>query len=257
MKKTILFNLSLFLVFGLSAQSFQLMDHNDVNIGGSTATPPTHYEYGNASELGLTKFHVKNLTGTTKNFAVKVTLEYTPYTLSDLAVCFGTACYSASASVSSTQVVNGGVGEDVGSGVTYTELKVAPITWPWTSPATDSCIWVVTIFDSANPSDETTARIVWRDNTTLTSINDVDVSSIKLSAYPNPVTNNNVTISYTIPKKGVLVMYDLVGKQVGTYLLDNNKSELKANISGLKSGVYFYSVKVNGEVLKTERLIIK
>jgi hypothetical protein len=257
MKKILLSNLLLLIVIGLSAQSFQLMDHNDVNIGGTSVVPPTHYEYGDATELGLTKFHVKNLTGTTKNFAVKVTLESVPYTLSDLAICFGAACYSASASISTTQIVNSGVGDDVDGGVTYTELKIAPITWPWVNAATDSCVWVVTIFDSANPSDETTARIVWRDNTTLTSVNDFDVSSIKLSAYPNPVMNNNVMISYSIPKKGELVMYDLVGKQVGTHFLDANKTELKTNISGLKSGVYFYSVKVDGEVLETERLIIK
>lgn len=256
MKKTILFNLSLFFVIGLSAQSFQLMDHNDVNIGGATSTPPTHYEYGDATELGLTKFHVKNLTGTTKNFAVKVTLEYVPYTLSDLAICFGTACYSASASVSSTQVVNGGVGEDVDGGVTYTDLKIAPVTWPWVSPATDSCVWVVTIFDSANPSDETTARIVWRDNSTFTSVNEIDLDNIKLNAYPNPASNN-VTIDYSIPKNGSLVMYDLVGKEVANYSLVKNGNKLNINVNNFKSGIYFYAVKVNGEALKTERLIIK
>jgi hypothetical protein len=256
MKKTILFNLSLFFAIGLSAQSFQFMDHNDVNIGGSSTNPPTYYEYGDASELGLTKFHVKNLTGTTKNLAVKVTLEYVPYTLSDLAVCFGTACYSASASISSTQVVNSGVGEDILAGVTYTDLKIAPITWPWVAPATDSCVWVVTIFDSANPSDESTARIVWRDNTTLTSVNEISENNIKLSAYPNPASNN-VVVNYSIPKNGSLVMYDLVGKEVAKYSLTKNEKKLNINVNNFKSGVYFYAVMIDNKALKTERLIVK
>ncbi|MCB9364694.1 MAG: T9SS type A sorting domain-containing protein [Flavobacteriales bacterium] len=256
MKKTILFNLSLFFAIGLSAQSFQLMDHNDVNIGGTESNPPTHYEYGDAAELGLTKFHVKNLTGTTKNFAVKVTLEYVPYSLSDLAVCFGTACYSASASVSSTQIINGGVGEDLAGGASFVDLKIAPVTWPWVAPATDSCVWVVTIFDSANPSDGQTARVIWRDNSTFTSVNEIDVDNIKLNTYPNPASNN-VTIDYSISKNGSLIMHDLVGKEVARYSLVKNANKLNINVNNLKSGVYFYSVMIDNKVLKTERLIVK
>lgn len=257
MKKIILSNLLLMFVAGVTAQSFQFMNKNDVNIGGSASNPPTYYEYGNAADLGLTKFHVKNVSGSTKMFGIAATLEYVPNTFTDLAVCFGTACYSASAMVATSQVINSGLGENVNDGDTYTDLKLAPVTWSWADPATDSTVWIVTVFDSANPTDEQTARIVWRDNTTLTSVKNIDLNKIKLSAYPNPASTNNVTITYSIPQKGELVMYDLVGKQVKNYVLDANKNQLVANVSDLNSGVYFYAVKVNGEAIKTERLIVK
>jgi len=253
MKKFLLFNLSLLMVVGLSAQTFQLMDDNDVDISGTT-----HYEYGNATDLGLTKLHVKNLTGTTQAFGVRVTLEYSPYTLSDLAVCFGVACYSASATVNTTQIINSGNGDNVAGSAIYTDLKVAPVTWPWVNPATDSCIWRVTVFDSANPTDSSSALVIYRDNST-TSIDEFNSENVKLSAYPNPVSNNNVNISYSLNSnvEAELVMYDLVGKEINTYSLKGIKDNFKMDISDLNSGVYFYSLRVNGKAIKTERLIVK
>jgi len=157
MIKKILFCASILTVGFVSAQSFQLMDHHDVDISNGT-----HYEYGSAITLGATKFHFENLTGSQLAFAVKVERIYVPSTLSDLAVCFGTECYSASGGVAGTQVINNGVGYAVAANELYTDLKIAPITWPWATPASDSAVWSVTIFNEVNPSDSISTLIIWK-----------------------------------------------------------------------------------------------
>jgi len=359
MKKILLFKLSLLIVVGLSAQTFQLMDHNDVDISGTA-----HNEYGSRHTLGLTKLHVKNLGGTNKAFGVRVTLEYVPYTLSDLAVCFGVACYSGYATVNTTQIINSGIGDNIPGAGTYTDLKVAPITWPWVNPAVDSCVWRVTIFDSTNPSDSISTVITWSvlivgdlngdgiigsgevtgdqngngiidgsevagdvngdgqigdgetagdidasglidggemagdtngngtidggewlgdvngngqidggeihgdadgngqidpGETDLTSINELNEKDVKLKAYPNPVSNSYVNISYSLKSNvdAELVMFNLVGKEIATYSIKGNEDNFKLDVSELNSGVYFYSLRVKGRALRTERLIIK
>ncbi len=254
MKRILLFSLSLIASAGLFAQSFQLMDHNDVDISGTT-----HYEYGNTTDLAATKFHVKNLTGSSKNFAVRVTLQYNPYTNCDLAICFGTNCYSAGGTDYSMQIVNSGQGEAVASGATYNDLKIAPLTWMWSAPATDSLVWTVTVFDENNVSDSASAIIVWRDNTAL-SLEELSANDVEISAYPNPVSGNEVTVAYELSKSvdnAELVVFDLVGKELNTYALNTNENKLNINVSNLNSGVYFYAIKVNGKSLKTERLIVR
>jgi len=254
MKRILLFSLSLVASAGLFAQSFQIMDHNDVDI-----TNTTHYEYGTPSDLALTKFHVKNLTGTNKNFAVRTILQYTPYSNSDLAICFGTACYSASGNDYTMQTINSGSGDAVAANATYNDLKVAPLTWMWNAPATDSVVWRVVIFDQNAPTDSASAIIVWRDNSAV-SVEELTENDVEISAYPNPASGSDVTVTYDVAKNvdhAEIVMYDLVGKELNSYVLNTNENKLKLNVSDLNSGVYFYAIKVNKKILKTERLIVK
>ena len=37
----------------------------------------------------------------------------------------------------------------------------------------------------------------------------------------------------------------------------NNKGTLRLDVSSLNAGVYFYAVNVDGQTLKTERVIVK
>jgi len=253
--KNIVFAISLLCTGFLSAQSFQIMDHNDVDIMNTT-----HHEYGTTSDLTSTKFHVKNLTGTDKYFAVRTILQYTPYSDSDLGICFGlTACYSALATDYTMQTINSGVGDTVLASATYNELKVAPLTWMWNTPATDSVVWRVVVFDQNVPSDSASAIIVWRDNSAV-SVEELTENDVEISAYPNPASGSEVTVTYDVAKNvdhAELVMHDLVGKELDSYVLNTNENKLKLNVSGLNSGVYFYAIKVNKKTLKTERLIVR
>ncbi|MCE1188783.1 MAG: T9SS type A sorting domain-containing protein [Ignavibacteria bacterium] len=82
-----------------------------------------------------------------------------------------------------------------------------------------------------------------------------------LQNYPNPF--NPVTkISYQVPSAGqvTLKVFDILGKEVAT-LVNNVKSpgtyEVQFDASKLPSGVYIYSLRVNGQVLNKKMNLIK
>jgi hypothetical protein len=252
MIRKILFVTSLFVAGFASAQSLQLLDENDNDISGTT-----HYEYGDLAALALTKFHVKNLTGATQAFALKVTLEYTPSANSGLAVCFGTACYSASGTVMATQIINSGVGDNIAGNAIYTDLKVSPVTWPWINCATDSAIWRVTAYDPASPGDSTSSRIIWRCDATVSIDEEMNVAT--LNAYPNPATDY-LTIRYVLEgntNNARMDLYDVLGQKVTSHALNSNKGQVNLKVDNLNAGVYFYSIKVDNKAIRTERVIVK
>ena len=252
MIKKILFIASFFAIGIVSAQSLQMLDANDNDISGTT-----HYEYGDLAALAVTKFHVKNLTGTTKAFALKVTLEYTPSGNSGLGVCFGSACYSASGIIVATQIINNGIGDNVAANAIYTDLKVGPVTWPWVNCATDSAIWSVTAYDPANPSDSSSARIIWKCSAPVSIDEEINITT--LNAYPNPATDN-LTISYAIEgnnNNARMDVYDVLGQKVTSHALNSNKGQVNLNVDNLNAGVYFYSIKVDNKAIRTERVIVK
>lgn len=91
------------------------------------------------------------------------------------------------------------------------------------------------------------------------SVSEISADQIYFSAYPNP-TNGVLTINYNIDAnsaKNTLEVFDVVGKKVKSYALIGNKGKLELNVNDLNAGVYFYSVNVDGQALKTERIIVK
>lgn len=71
--------------------------------------------------------------------------------------------------------------------------------------------------------------------------------------YPNPVNdilNVNMTGNNTAIK-----IYDIVGKEVASMDLVNGNNQL--NIESLKSGVYFYSIMKNGELVETKKIVVR
>jgi len=76
---------------------------------------------------------------------------------------------------------------------------------------------------------------------------------VDFSVYPNPANNVlNIQIS---DYNTSITIFDIVGKNVATMKLENGKNIL--NIESLNSGVYFYSIKKNGQLIETKKLIVK
>ena len=81
----------------------------------------------------------------------------------------------------------------------------------------------------------------------------IEDSKIDFSVYPNPaqdvlnisISENNTSIS----------IFDIVGKNVSEMELINGNNTL--NIESLKAGVYFYSIKRNGGIIETKKLIVR
>ncbi|MCB0402956.1 MAG: T9SS type A sorting domain-containing protein [Flavobacteriales bacterium] len=225
----------------LSAQTFQIQDHLDNNIEGTH-----HYEYGSNLYLSETKFHVKNISGSMATYSAKVYEIENPKG-SDLQVCFGSNCFTSSQTITGT--VN------LPAGNTDTTFKAAPFTFAW--GVGDSATWRVTIYNVSNPNDSSSAIITWRENST--SIENLNSTDVSYKVYPNPATDV-LKINYAFNGKvinPVVEVFDVLGQQVATHQLVSQSGTLKLNVSNMKAGVYFYSIRSGNETLKTERVMIR
>jgi hypothetical protein len=86
-------------------------------------------------------------------------------------------------------------------------------------------------------------------------------NTVVLKAYPNPSTGGITTIEYDfssikIYNKAQMVFYNMLGKQVKSMPVESSQGSIDVNKSGLSSGIYFYSLIVDGSRLKTEKLEI-
>jgi len=80
----------------------------------------------------------------------------------------------------------------------------------------------------------------------------------KFSLYPNP-NNGNFQINYQLSKgqKGKLIIFDITGKKLFAYRLENEMNYLKiSNESVLKNGLYFYQIIINNNIIVRHKLII-
>jgi hypothetical protein len=77
--------------------------------------------------------------------------------------------------------------------------------------------------------------------------------------FPNPA-DNIVNLTYEIKEprtKAKMMIFNMLGSQIGEYILEETNSHLKINTSHLPPGVYFYSIYVNGNNQITKKLIVK
>lgn len=86
-----------------------------------------------------------------------------------------------------------------------------------------------------------------------TTVGVEETEELEYSVYPNPV---NDVLNINIESNNTSIeIFDIVGKQVASMNLVNGKNQL--NIENLKAGVYFYSIKKNGDVVETRKLVVR
>ncbi len=85
-------------------------------------------------------------------------------------------------------------------------------------------------------------------------------SDYLLDAYPNPMNKSTIiTYDFSALKQyssACIVVYDIMGKVVQTIKLNNSKGSAPLTNNSLASGIYFYSLTVDGARLKTEKLAV-
>jgi hypothetical protein len=91
-------------------------------------------------------------------------------------------------------------------------------------------------------------------------LDDVPVEFSLGQNYPNPF-NPSTTINYALPKASdvSIDVFNILGKKVAT-LVDQRKTagshSVQFQASNLSSGVYFYTLRVGGRVLKSKRMLL-
>lgn len=118
----------------------------------------------------------------------------------------------------------------------------------------NDCYLEYTFFDASNYSDSLRVRMWFVAENSVS----VDENSTKISGvFPNPA-NNFVTVNYTNSgaDEASFVIINMVGQVVKSTPLESINASQRIDISGLKSGVYFYSLQVNGQILEAKRLVV-
>lgn len=152
MIKKILFVTALISSGLLSAQNIELQDVNNNSIEGGT-----HYIYDTGTNLEVTKFHVANSSSGAITFDARV-YELSNPIGSGMQICFGSACYLATAGVATAQQF-GDVAAVAPASGSYNDFKVAPFSGSWVTG--NFAKWRVVAVDAANAADSSGACIVW------------------------------------------------------------------------------------------------
>ena len=115
---------------------------------------------------------------------------------------------------------------------------------------------VYTFFDERNPEEQYTFNVNFKyQPESIVDYNSVDVFS---KAYPNPA-NNTVSFDYNMPydvNSASVAIYNMMGQEVVRQDLNLGGSRADINVSDLNEGVYFYSLIVNNQTVKTNKFVV-
>ena len=108
-------------------------------------------------------------------------------------------------------------------------------------------------------STEDSSFIFIEFSTIPVSVNEIKKENVQLNAFPNPVVSE-LTIRYSIKtdyQAASVVLYDVLAQKVMSRKLDDLKGQVELSVKSLDAGIYYYAIQVDGETLKTEKLIVQ
>ena len=112
------------------------------------------------------------------------------------------------------------------------------------------------LFDYYNTTDSVAFRVNYQVNGVPLSIQELNKPS--LSVYPNPA-HDYLKVNYNLGsgEKAQFELINLVGSRVFSQDLNASDSEIEIDVRDLNAGIYFYTLKVNGELAVSKKLVIK
>lgn len=105
-----------------------------------------------------------------------------------------------------------------------------------------------------NPSDRVMIEVWFAYNAETVA----EISNSFGHAYPNPATSQ-VSFNYTVNSSDdvMVSVYNLLGQEVKSQRLSSTDSRVVIATDGMQSGIYFCSFSVDGQVVATEKFIVK
>lgn len=101
------------------------------------------------------------------------------------------------------------------------------------------------------------AWIIVKYDATGSSISSNNLAKL-LKPYPNPAsTNVNIPFQLSSNQKGCIEIYDVIGKIKGQFYINSKTNIQSLPVDNLNNGIYFVQLKVNGNIIGTEKIIIK
>lgn len=116
-----------------------------------------------------------------------------------------------------------------------------------------SVIIYSSVFASQNDNLENLFSNQIQEDSSLVNFYDIQ----KLKLYPNPATDY-LFIEYDVifVKEAKLQIYNTIGAVVYTKTLDERQDNIKISVSDYKNGLYFCSLKIDGKLLNTRKILI-
>ena len=113
-----------------------------------------------------------------------------------------------------------------------------------------------TVFNVDNPNDNTHFYIKYTSGTV--GISDNKTTANNITAYPNPAADK-VTIKYSLSKNAPakLVVKNLMGVTLYSTPLNAGSDKVSIDVSQYASGIYFYSLLVDEQVVSTKKLLVR
>ncbi len=234
--------LSLLLAVPVLAQNLSLSDAN-----GPIAPDGYVYVWGDSGTYTTFYSHIFVTNGSAGSIDVKVKkTEVSVISGSENSFCWG-QCYIPSVFVSPDPIpIDAGVtdeGSFIGDYKPKGNLGQTTIRY--------------TLFDMNNTNDSVAVYVVY--GATPASIQTRPVSIDFSNAFPNPASHN-VSFNYDLSGNtgsAELVITDLLGGEVFSTPLANEKGKLTVDVSYLNEGVYFYALRTNGKSQFTRKLIVR
>jgi hypothetical protein len=244
MKKILLSLFCLTLFTTSFAQSFSLQDTNGVAINAGS----TVQLLGSPSDVVLTaKIWVKNESAEAKDVKVKKVIhEGDTLTGTINYFCWG-LCYTPGTYESpfAQNIPAGAVTNQF-----YGDYN------PQNVPGKSTVMFV--FFDANNRNDSVAVTVEF--NASPASVGEILASQVKFSeAYPNPAINR-VNVDYSLPvevKKATIAISNMLGSRVKEIKLDELNGTARIDVSEYLSGIYFYSLVADGQLILTRKFVVK
>ncbi len=115
-----------------------------------------------------------------------------------------------------------------------------------------------TFFNKDNPDEN--VKIIVKYDSSPAAIDENILKNIRISEiYPNPASNS-VAIDYDMPVEvdyANVKIFNLLGVVVKEQQVDIRNNQMKMNVMDINSGIYFYTLFINGEVYITKKLVVR
>ena len=246
------FLLSLVLVAMAGVASAQITFERIINHQPAGAVEPGRYEIvGNVDDMQELSFVMNVINNGTD--AVSMTCERTIVSITDGAgnnFCFGN-CFPDDASFTEVTIdpISG-----IDPNMPYYPYEFSahfkpydPMTWEMMPEGAELTVQYTCTERGGEPM---TFEFYFRYDTSSV---DENVSKLFSNAYPNPASN---FVNFDCEmQNATIAIYNMMGQEV--IRQDVNDSHVSINISDLTDGIYFYSVIVNGEAVKTSKLVVR
>lgn len=246
------FLLSLVLVALAGVASAQITFERIINHQPAGAVEPGRYEIvGNVDDMQELSFVMNVINNGTD--AVSMTCERTIVSITDGAgnnFCFGN-CFPDDASFTEVTIdpISG-----IDPNMPYYPYEFSahfkpydPMTWEMMPEGAELTVQYTFTERGGEPM---TFEFYFRYDTSSV---DENVSKLFSNAYPNPASN---FVNFDCEmQNATIAIYNMMGQEV--IRQDVNDTHVSINVSDLTDGIYFYSILVNGEAVKTSKLVVR